>query len=256
VTLVSCSAVQNSHVLEIAVDTLDRALAAERGGAHRIELCRELLSGGLTPSVESMRLAREQVRLPIFAMIRPRGGDFVYSTAEFAEMQRDVTVAAQMGMDGLVLGIIAVGGRVDIERTRQLVELARPLPVTFHRAFDATADLSKALEDVIQTGAVRILTSGGAASAHAGVGCLTNLVEIASKRIVVMPGGGITAMNVAQLANTTGAREFHAGLSSVSADGEPDERRFEEEVRKLARTLAACAAANIRKNEKDSRRGH
>ena len=156
-------------------------------------------------------------------------------------MQRDVTVAARMGMNGVVLGIIADGGRVDIERTRRLVELARPLPVTFHRAFDASADLHRSLEDVIGTGVVRILTSGGAASAHAGVGCLTNLVESASTRIVVMPGGGITAMNVAHIAKTTGAREFHAGLSSVSADGESDERRFEEEVRKLARILVACA---------------
>jgi copper homeostasis protein len=247
--------VRNTYVLEVAVDTLDRALAAERGGAHRIELCRELPSGGLTPSVKLMRSAREQVRLPIFAMIRPRGGDFVYSTAEFAEMQRDVTVAAQMGMDGLVLGIIADGERVDIERTRQLVELARPLPLTFHRAFDISEDLNRSLEDVIGTGAVRILTSGGAASAQTGVGCLKNLVETASTHIVVMPGGGITAMNVAYIANTTGAREFHAGLSSVSADGEPDERRFEEEVRKLARTLGACAAANARRNERDSQRG-
>jgi copper homeostasis protein len=243
--------VQDSYVLEIAVDTLDRALSAERGGAHRIELCRELSSGGLTPSVESMRSAREQVRLPIFAMIRPRGGDFVYSSAEFAEMQREVTVAAQMGMDGLVLGILKNYGSVDIERTRRLVELARPLPVTFHRAFDATADLSVALEDVIQTGAVRVLTSGSAASAHAGVSCLTNLVETASTRIVVMPGGGITAMNVAHIAKTTSAREFHAGLSSVSADGEPDERRFEEEVRKVVRTLVACTVENAKKNETD-----
>ena len=246
---------QNPYVLEIAVDTLDRALAAESGGAHRIELCRELSNGGLTPSVELMRLAREQVRLPIFAMIRPRAGDFAYSEADFAEMQRDVTVAARMGMNGVVLGIIADGGRVDIERTQRLVELARPLPVTFHRAFDVTADLRKALEDVIQTDAARILTSGGAASAQAGVGCLTNLVEAASTRIVVMPGGGITAMNVAHIAKTAGAREFHAGLSSVNADGEPDERRFEEEVRKLARILGACAAANIRRNERDSQRG-
>jgi copper homeostasis protein len=247
--------VQNPYLLEIAVDTLDRALAAERGGANRIELCRELSNGGLTPSVELMRLAREQVRLPIFAMIRPRAGDFAYSEADFAEMQRDVTVAARMGMNGVVLGIIADGGRVDIERTQRLVELARPLPVTFHRAFDVTADLRKALEDVIQTDAARILTSGGAASAQAGVGCLTNLVETASTRIAVMPGGGITAMNMAHIAKATGAREFHAGLSSVNADGEPDEQRFEEEVRKLARILGACAAANVRRNERDSQRG-
>jgi copper homeostasis protein len=248
--------VQDPYVLEIAVDTLDRALAAERGGAHRIELCRELSRGGLTPSVESMRLAREQVRLPIFAMIRPRAGDFAYSEAEFAEMQRDVTVAARMGMNGVVLGILADGGRVDIERTRQLVELARPLPVTFHRAFDVTADLRRALEDVIQTDAVRILTSGGAASAYAGVGCLASLVETASTRIVVMPGGGITAMNVAHIAKTTSAREFHAGLSSVSAHDEPDEQRFEEEVHKLARILGAYAAENAQKNETDLEAEH
>jgi copper homeostasis protein len=198
-----------------------------------------------------MRLAREQVRLPIFAMIRPREGDFDYSEADFAEMQRDVTVAARMGMHGVVLGIIGDSGRVDIERTRRLVELARPLPVTFHRAFDVSADLHRSLEDVIRTGAVRVLTSGGAANAHAGVGCLTKLVETASTRIVVMPGGGITAMNVAHIAKTTGAREFHAGLSSVSADREPDERRFEVEVRELGRILSACAVGNAKKNETD-----
>jgi len=248
--------VQNSCVLEIAIDTLERALAAERGGAHRIELCRELSNGGLTPSVELMRLARGRVRLPIFAMIRPRAGDFAYSEADFAEMQRNVTVAAQMGMDGLVLGILADSGRVDIERTRRLVELARPLPVTFHRAFDVPADPREALEDVIRTGAIRILTSGGAASAQVGVGCLTSLVETASTRIVVMPGGGITAMNAAHIAKTTGAREFHAGLSSVRAHGAPDERHFEEEVQKLAGILGAFAAANVRKNERDSQRGY
>ncbi len=231
-------AVAAPYTLEISVETLERALAAERGGAHRIELCRELSQGGLTPDAELLRSVREMVRIPIFPMIRPRAGDFAFSDAEYAAMQRDIEVAKRLGADGLVFGILRREGQVDVQRTRQLVESARPLPVTFHRAIDVSADIYKALADVMQTGAARVLTSGGAATAPEGAGCLAKLVQAASGRIVVMPGCGITTSNLAQIAKSTGASEFHAGLSSVVRNDDPGELDFETEVRRLVETLA------------------
>ena len=229
---------QSPRLVEISVDSLAKSLAAERGGAHRIELCSELAHGGLTPVPELLHSVRELVRLPIFAMIRPRGGDFVYSDREYAEMQREIETARRLGADGLVLGILQRDGRVDVRRTRQLVELARPLPVTFHRAIDVAAEIYEALADVMQTGAVRVLTSGGAPRAPEGAACLATLVKAASGRIVIMPGSGITSSNASQIAKSTGAREFHAGLSSTVQDGEPGESHFETEVRQLVETLA------------------
>jgi copper homeostasis protein len=229
---------QSVRMIEISVDSLAKAQAAERGGAHRIELCSELSQGGLTPDAELLRSVRELVRLPIFTMIRPRGGDFVYSDIEYAEMQREMKTVRRLGADALVFGILRRDGQLDVQRTRQLVELARPLPVTFHRAIDVSADIYKALADVMQTGAARVLTSGGAATAPEGAGCLAKLVQAASGRIVVMPGCGITASNLAQIAKSTGASEFHAGLSSIVRDDDPGEFDFETEVRRLVETLA------------------
>jgi copper homeostasis protein len=225
--------VQERYRLEISVETVERAQAAGRGGADRIELCSELAQGGLTPCIELMRAVRERVRLPIFAMIRPRGGDFVYTGAEFVEMQREIANAARMGMDGVVLGILYADGVVDVERTRQLVDWARPLPVTFHRAFDASVDLRGALEDVIRTGAARILTSGGARTAPEGLALLAELVQAARGRIVIVPGSGINAGNVAEAARRSGAREFHSGLSTADLAEDRDAKLFEAEVRKL-----------------------
>src|ERR1700704_5328323 len=139
-------------LLEISVETLEAALAAERGGADRIELCGDLSLGGVTPGADLLRAVRTQVRIPVFSMVRPRAGDFAYSSAEFAEMKRAISAAKESGMDGVVLGILTEKRRVDFERTRQLVEFAKPLPVTYHRAFDKAADLQQALEDVIQSG--------------------------------------------------------------------------------------------------------
>lgn len=236
-SLLSWSAVETSYILEVSVDTLERALAAERGGANRIELCGELSQGGLMPDADLVRSVRDTVRLPIFVMVRPRGGDFVYSDSEYAEMEREIEVARRLGVDGLVLGILRRDGAVDIRRTRQLVELAGSLPVTFHRAIDVTGDIHKALEDVVQTGAERLLSSGGAATAIEGIECLKELVVRAAGRVRVMPGSGITALNVTVVAKTTGAREFHAGLSSVAARVDVDQRRFEHEVRRIRRAL-------------------
>jgi copper homeostasis protein len=161
----------NRVVLEICVESVDHAVAAERGGAHRIELCSDLSSGGITPSAGLMQTARRQVRIPIHVLIRPRPGDFCYSDSELEIMRNDVLAAKQFGMDGVVLGILQPTARVDIERTRALVDLAHPLPVTFHRAFDASETLEAALEDVIQTGASRVLTSGGEARASKWPNC-------------------------------------------------------------------------------------
>jgi copper homeostasis protein len=233
--------VRNPYLLESSVETLDAALAAQRGGAHRIELCSDLAQGGLTPATALMRDVRERVTLPIFAMVRPRGGDFVYSGAEFATMERNIETAKQVGMDGVVLGILKRNGHIDIERTKQLVGLAQPLPVTFHRAFDASADLRKSLEDVIQTGAARILTSGGAKTAPEGLATLAELVDAACDRIIVVPGSGIVASNVLGIAERTHACEFHAGLSTVVRTADGQRNGFEAEVRKLVELLTTAS---------------
>ena len=225
------------YALEISVEALEAAKAAERGGADRIELCETLLVGGVTPSTELMRAVRAQLRIPIFVMIRPRAGDFDYSGAEFSEMRRSIAEAKESAMDGIVLGVLTKDNRVDVERTRELVELARPLPVTYHRAFDEAADLHQAIEEVIQSGAKRILTSGGAKSALEGAALLAELVEAAGERIVIVPGAGISASNISLIAEQTGAREFHSGLSSVLTYGSNEYEKFEREVRKLAERL-------------------
>jgi copper homeostasis protein len=223
--------------LEISVESVEAAMAAERGGASRIEFCSNAREGGTTPSDELLRTVRERVSLPIFSMVRPRGGDFFYSEAEFEAMRRDVDAAKEMGMDGVVLGLLDADGQIDIDRTKQLIERARPLPVTLHRAFDECVDLRQSLEDVIRTGAVRLLTSGGKRTAPEALDVLGDLVQIAGERIAVMPGSGLHAGNIREAVAKTGAREFHAGLSSVVADVAGNLVAFEREVRKLADVL-------------------
>jgi copper homeostasis protein len=223
--------------LEISVETLEAALAAERGGADRIELCGNLSVGGITPDDELLRAVRAQVHIPIFSMARPRAGDFVYSGAEITEMKRSIADAKESRMDGVVLGILTKDHRVDVERTRELVKLAKPLPVTYHRAFDEAADLHQALEDVIQSGAKRILTSGGAKNALEGAAVLADLIEAAADRITIVPGAGISAANISEVVRRARAREFHSGLSSALPYGSRDYKKFEEEVRNLAEAL-------------------
>jgi copper homeostasis protein len=229
----------NHYLLEISVENLEAAAAAERGGAHRIELCENLRVGGVTPGAELMRAARERVRLPIFAMIRPRGGGFLYSAAEYMRMLRAVDWAKECGMDGVVLGILLGDGTVDVQRTRELVKAAAPLPVTFHRAFDETADLGRALRDVIATGAVRVLTSGGKASAEEGAAVLAELVEAAGERIKLMPGGGINSRNLERVVRQTRASEFHSGLGTTLPYPHNRHEEFAREVRKLAEILSS-----------------
>ena len=224
-------------LLEITVESLDAALAAERGEADRIELCSGLTAGGLTPPVAAMRKVHEEVEIPVFSVIRPRPGNFIYSDSEFAAMKRDISVARDLGLDGVVLGILQSDRRVDVERTKELVGWARPLEVTFHRAFDESDDLFRALEDVIQTGATRILTAGCSTTAADGVDTLRKLVKAAAGRILIMPGGGLTAGNIKTVVAQTEASEFHSGLGSVLPYGSSNLQKFEAEIHAMKRHL-------------------
>jgi len=202
-------------VLEICTDSVESAIAAECGGAQRVELCSNLLEGGVTPSVGITATVRDRIGIDLFVMIRPRGGDFCYTDFEFEVMQRDIQQAHEVGVDGVVLGILDQQARIDVARTRQLVELANPLPVTFHRAIDMTPDPRLALEDVIAAGAKRVLTSGAAPRATEGLAMVAMLVQTGRGRIGVIAGGGITPETIAHVAQTTGVTEFHASLRTA-----------------------------------------
>jgi len=202
-------------LIEVCLDSVASAIAAERGGAGRVELCSNLLEGGVTPSAGLIELVRARTTIGLQVMIRPRGGDFCYTREEFETMRRDIIVAKKLGADGVVAGILDTRGNVDVERTRELVELARPLNVTFHRACDMSADLLRALEDICATGADRLLTSGGAESAAQAVDMIGQLVKAARGRIVVMAGGGIDDQNAVSIIEQTGVREIHVGLGSA-----------------------------------------
>lgn len=206
---------QQEIVVEICVDSVESAIAAERGGADRIELCSDLLEGGITPSAGLLAQARHSVGIGIFVMIRPRGGDFCYTPAEFAVMREDVRQAFRLGADGLVLGVLHRDGCVDLERTHSLVALAYPMPVTFHRAIDMTPDPVASLEDAIGTGATRVLTSGGAPQAAQGAAVIAEMVTSAAGRVGVMAGGGIVPHTIRAVAAATGATEFHASLRTA-----------------------------------------
>lgn len=198
-----------SLIFEACVDSAEAAMAAEIGGAHRVELCSDLLEGGLTPSHGTLRVARERLHIGIMAMVRPRGGDFCYTDTEFAVMREDLLAAREAGVSGVVFGILNPDGTIDRDRTAELVALARPLPVTFHRAFDVTRDPYEALATLVELGVERVLTSGQEPTAVEGLDVLARLVKRAAGRIIVMPGGGITERNVARVAAGSGAGEIH-----------------------------------------------
>ena len=242
-------------VLEICVDSVESAVAAARGGAERIELCSDLLEGGITPSPGLTELVRKRVGINIFVMIRPRGGDFCYTAEELAVMKADIEYAKQLGADGVVLGVLDQNGFVDVERTRELVEQARPLPVTFHRAVDVSVGLPGSLERIIDCGAQRVLTSGGRRRVVDSTHDISEAIRQTRGRLIVMVGGGLNPDNIGTVAVETGAPEYHASLNTgvpspvrfrndalfLGADLEREYMRYivrEEDVRALREGLA------------------
>ena len=248
----------DSILLEICVDSVESAVAAERGGASRIELCSSLFDGGITPSAGMIATVRNRVAIEIYVMIRPRGGDFCYTDDEFAAMKRDIATAKELRANGIVLGILNPDGDVDVSRCRELLEHARPLKATFHRAFDMSRDLRQSLDDIIAVGFDRVLTSGGEQKVQDAIPLIRQLREAASNRIALMIGSGVNSGNVRELISQTGVREVHASARHA----EPSLTRYrndkvrmgilpeweyqravadEEEVRNLVRAISRIA---------------
>ena len=198
-------------IVEVCLVGVESAVSAQAGGASRIELCENLAEGGTTPGWGMISLAREKLSIPIHVMIRPRAGDFVYSDLEFEVMKRDVITAVSLQVDGVVFGLLTPDRDIDVGRTKELMDLARPLSVTFHRAFDATTDPLSALDDLIRLGVNRLLTSGQQATAWEGRELIRELVESANGRLHIMAGSGINAHNAAELIAATGIQEIHVG---------------------------------------------
>ncbi|HEX7732257.1 MAG TPA: copper homeostasis protein CutC [Rhodanobacter sp.] len=209
----------SAYLLEVAANSVASALAAQAGGAGRVELCAALELGGLTPSQATIAMARERLRIPLYVLVRPRAGDFLYDDLECEAMRRDIETCAALGCDGVVLGVLDADGGVDVARCRALTGAAGSMGVTFHRAFDLVRDPRRALEDVVALGCERVLTSGGQPAALEGAGLIRELVAQAAGRLAIMPGAGVTADNVAALAAATGAREFHASAKRQLASG-------------------------------------
>lgn len=238
--------------LEICAFNLASALEAQQAGADRIEFCAGPEEGGTTPSPGAIRAARENLRIPLYPIIRPRGGDFLYSDEEFRSMVRDIEYCKQVGCNGVVLGMLCPDGSIDKARSARLVELAYPLGVTFHRAFDWCANPFEAMETIIGIGCERILTSGQRPGAVEGAELIDQLVREADDRIVIMPGSGVRSANIAELAAKTGAAEFHTSARVLKASAMTfvnaamkESQDFvmadADEIRKIKEQLAALA---------------
>lgn len=196
-------------VLEICTNSIESAIAAEKGGADRIELCANLGEGGTTPSYGQIKWCVEHLDLEVWPLIRPRGGDFLYTDSEFECILEDISFCKQIGCHGIVTGILDKDGNVDEARCRQIIATASPIPVAFHRAFDMSQNLEESLETIISLGFVRILTSGGKANAEIGASEIAKLVVQAGNRIEIMPGAGINSNNLLEIVKVTGAKCFH-----------------------------------------------
>jgi copper homeostasis protein len=204
----------STPLLEICAYGINSAMAAEEGGADRVELCDNMQEGGTTPSYGTISQARKRLSIPVFPIIRPRGGDFLYNKYEFDIMKEDIRMCKSLGCEGVVFGILLPDGQVDVDRCSQLMELAQGMEVTFHRAFDHTSDPQKALEDIIGLRCHRMLTSGQHPTALGGTTLLRNLVKQAGNRITIMPGSGINEHNIIELMISTHAKEFHGSLKT------------------------------------------
>jgi len=217
---------KKSYRFELCAETLEAAIAAQLGGADRIELCSDLRVSGLTPGPELLTATLAHLTIPVHVLIRPRAGDFVYTAEEFALMGRQIDEAKAAGAQGIAVGILLSNGRIDVARTRQLALRARPMHVTFHRAFDETAnydDPRQALEDVIRTGAETLLTSGGEPNVLAGAATIGRLVIQAGDRIEIMAGGGLKLANLVEVVTRSGATTLHGSLSRARAVASPEE---------------------------------
>jgi copper homeostasis protein len=245
--------------IEVVVYTIESAMHAQKGGADRIELCDNPGDGGTTPSFGTLEIVRQALSIDVYAMIRPRGGDFAYSAYEYHAMKRDIEMCKRASLDGVVLGILKPDGTIDKDRCRKLIDAARPMKVTCHRAFDMTRDLKETLEDCIEVGFDCILTSGGQATAEQGVNVLAGLVMQANGRITIMAGSGVNESNVESIVRKTGvgaihfsAKAYHdsmmqyrnAAIAGMGASGgsEYQCRTVDEEVVKRMRQLAEQAS--------------
>lgn len=241
-----------NFLFELCVETLPAAQAAERGGADRIELCERLDIGGVTPGEKLISATIQAHSIPVHVLIRPRGGDFVYAAGEFELIRQQIQWVRQAGAAGVALGTLLGDGRVDVERSRELVELARPMKVTFHRAFDRAPEMDEALEAVISTGADCLLTSGGEPDVLAGVKQLKKLVIQAGGRIQIMAGGGLKLASMVEVLEQTGLRCLHGSLTRRYGDGLPESVHggsateiLEADVRTAARLMQGHFAAKI-----------
>jgi copper homeostasis protein len=201
-----------NYIIEIATTDFTTTKSAVEGGADRIELCAALTEGGTTASYGTIKKCREVFNVQLFPIIRTRSGDFLYTDEEFEIMLNDVKLCKDLGCDGVVIGLLNKNGGIDIKRTSKLIELAYPLEVTFHRAFDRCKDPFEAMEELIEIGCQRILTSGQQHAAPEGIDLITQLIKSADERIIIMPGSGVRKENIKELAEKTGAREFHSSL--------------------------------------------
>jgi copper homeostasis protein len=207
--------------LEIIAFNIESCAIAQSSGASRIELCVNPADGGTTPNYGFIKAAREKLHIELYCMIRPRGGDFFYSDEEFEIMKTDVQMCKQLGCDGVVIGMLNKDGTVDKERCKKLMQLAYPMGVTFQRAFDRVNEPFKALEDIVETGCERILTSGLVPNCLNGAPLIAQLIQQAAERIVIMPGSGLRSSNVVEVAKITAAREFHTS-ARIFADTKMD----------------------------------
>ncbi len=226
---------------ELCAESVEAAVAAQAGGADRIELCSGLALGGITPDPALIAASTAAVTLPVFVLIRPRSGDFVFSSAEFDLMLRQIEEAKHAGAAGIATGVLLPGGCVDVERTRMLIEHARPMKATFHRAFDETPDLCEALESVIATGADSLLTSGGADEVLRGADSIGSLLRMAGGRIHIIAGGGLRLATLAQVVRRSGNFSLHGSLSRRNGYRTPREAQalLEADVREAIRLLRA-----------------